>query len=380
MAKLESIKLSGYKSIASQNAPQTLNFGNSTIIIGANGSGKSNLVSFLQMLNMMTTGALQEFVGKRGSANSLLHYGSKRTARISGELVFADKQGKDVYKFSLAHASGDKLIFTEETIVWEKNGATKPYEIQLGAGHSESQLPAKQNSRNGLDAKTAKVIYKILRSCQVFQFHDTSPNSYIRNKVYVDNNKFLFSDAGNLAAYLYVLKSKTEYEKYYNRILKRIRSVIPQFGDFELEPSEINSNYISLNWKEKNEHQYLFGPHQLSDGSLRFIALAALLLQPPEKLPSVIVIDEPELGLHPSAIGVLASMVKDASRRCQVILATQSPGLFDEFDTDDIIVSERIESENRTTFKTLDSEKLADWLKNYSVSELWEKNVLGGQP
>jgi predicted ATPase len=250
----------------------------------------------------------------------------------------------------------------------------------LGAGHSESQLPAKQNSRNGLDAKTAKVIYKILRSCQVFQFHDTSPNSYIRNKVYVDNNKFLFSDAGNLAAYLYVLKSKSEYEKYYKRILNRIRSVIPQFGDFELEPSEINSNYISLNWKEKNEHQYLFGPHQLSDGSLRFTALATLLLQPPEKLPSVIVIDEPELGLHPSAIGVLASMVKDASRHCQVILATQSPRLVDEFDTDDIIVAERIENENRTTFKKLDSQKLADWLENYSLSELWEKNVLGGQP
>ena len=82
---------------------------------------------------------------------------------------------------------------------------------------------------------------------------------------------------------------------------------MPQFNDFVLNPSARNDNYIMLNWIE-NDSDYLFGPHQISDGSLRFMALATLLLQPPTTIPSVMILDEPELGLHPSAISLLAGM------------------------------------------------------------------------
>lgn len=376
--KLTSLSLSGYKSIASQNDSQTIDFQNTTVIIGANGAGKSNLVSFFKMLNLMTTGALQEYIGRHGGANSLLHYGSKQTVRIEADLKFAKDENVDSYSFALSHASGDTLIFTNEELSWHNTTKySKPQKVQLGSGHKESLLYSEMSSA---EDSTAKEIYQVLRSCQVFQFHDTSLTSTIRNKVYIENNKFLYSDAGNLAPFLLALKNNREYNKYYKRIVERIRLVMPEFGDFDLSPGEFSSESILLNWRERDEHEYVFGPHQLSDGTLRFMALAALLMQPPELLPAIIIIDEPELGLHPLAISILAGMVRSASQHSQVILATQSPRLVDEFDIDDIVVIERDKKSKKSIFKKLNSVELQYWLDDYSVSELWEKNVFGGQP
>jgi predicted ATPase len=154
---------------------------------------------------------------------------------------------------------------------------------------------------------------------------------------------------------------------------------MPQFKDFDLETLSGNDKYTRLNWYD-NLSEYLFGAHQISDGSLRFMALTALLLQPPSMLPSVVVLDEPELGLHPAAIAELAGMIKTASAHCQVVVATQSTRLVDEFHAGDLVVVERDEQNHCSIFRRLDETELADWLSRYSLSELWEKNVLGGRP
>jgi predicted ATPase len=203
----------------------------------------------------------------------------------------------------------------------------------------------------------------------------------MRNGAYIEDNNYLMSGAGNLAAYLYMIKNKSEaYRKYYNRIIEKIRYILPQFDDFILEPQELNPAYISLNWREKETPEYIFGPHQLSDGALRFMALATLLLQPPDKLPKIIVIDEPELGLHPQAIDLLGNMMLIASENAQIIVATQSPRLLDNFSLENIIVAERDKKEKSSVFRQLNEEELAAWLDEYSLSQLWDKNLLGGQP
>lgn len=371
--KLNRMTLGGFKSIHPEG--QTIRFGDITVLLGANGAGKSNVVSFFRMLNYMMAGGLQNYVGENGFSETLLYYGPKKTTRMTAEMEFNTSEFNDIYRFSLAHAAGDTLIFTEETAIYHQQGRQTPVSVTFDPGLKESGLPDKSREP---DQKTGRVVFDLLKKCQVFQFHDTSNVAKIRNKGYINDNRFLRSDGGNLAAFLYAMQHGSD-EKYYHRIVRYIRQIMPQFGDFELQPSSLNENYITLNWKEQKA-DYLFGPHQLSDGSLRFMAIATLLLQPPKTLPSVIILDEPELGLHPSAIAALAGMAKAGSQHCQIILATQSPRLVDEFEPGNILIVERNIQDHCSEFKSLNQEQLADWLERYSMSELWEKNVFGGQP
>ena len=369
--KLREIKLRGYKSIEG-TIGQTIPLCDVTVLLGANGAGKSNLVSFFKLLNFMTTGALQQHVGKQG-VNRLLFYGSKRTESVSFELRFESADARDRYEVKLSYGLPDRLFVSGEKIVYHKHGNKQPQEYYLTTGGSESGLAHDKR-------KTSNVLHRLLSGIRTYQFHDTSDTAKIKDRGYVDDAKYLRSDAGNLAAFLKMLKDYDKYTKYYERIVRHIQRVMPQFGDFLLEPVPGNENYVRLNWRDATGSDYLFDPDQISDGSLRFMALATLLLQPPELLPRFIVLDEPELGLHPAAIAELAGIVRVASQKTQVLLATQSTRLVDEFLPENLVVVERDTENGCSVFKKLDSEQLKDWLERYSLSELWEKNVLGGQP
>jgi predicted ATPase len=367
---LKKITISGYKSFGTGSCEQAIDLSDINIIIGANGSGKSNFVSFFRMLNNMMTGALQLYIGKNGTSENLLYFGSKKTPLIHASLEFENKTNTDIYDFSLVKAINDTLVFSEESIIW--NGRKRP----LASGQKESFLFSSDAMEPG-----ENVVRLILTNCRAYQFHDTSDTAHVRSAARIDDNHSLKSDGGNVASYLYMLKNKSsDYRRYYDLIVDKVRFVVPQFDDFVLEPLMMNENYIKLNWKEKGEPEYLFGPEQLSDGSIRFIALAALFLQPPELLPNVIVIDEPELGLHPQAIDALAAMMKSASLHSQIIAATQSDRLLDSFNPGQILVAEHDEYNHCSIFKHLNTGDLQDWLEDYSLSQLWEKNVLGGQP
>jgi len=373
MARLNRLEIHGFKSIDGEG--QSIDIGPITVLLGANGSGKSNLVSFLRMVNYMTSGGLQNYVADQGFAESLLYFGAKTTSEISARLHFEDENAKDEYAFTLRRDATNRLFFLDETVTYHASGEPIPLIRQLGGGAKESQI--QEHARKG--DKKCGVALALLFGCRVFQFHDTSATSKIRSEGYADDARYLRSDGGNLAAFLRGLSKRSDGQKYYDRIVRHVRQMVPQFGDFDLNPLPDNDKYVRLNWREKGS-DYLFGPHQLSDGSLRFMALTALLLQPPDMRPKVIIVDEPELGLHPSAIASLAGMVKAASVQTQVILATQSPRLVDEFTADQVVVVERDAVRPRSVFHRLDPAKLTEWLERYCLSELWEKNVLGGQP
>ena len=373
--KLNNIELKGYKSVSDdgQNLPIQDDV---TVLIGANGVGKSNIVSFFQLLNYAMSGGLQTYIGENGFADAFLYYGSKNTDSIKARLRFSCDDSNDEYAFRLAYAAGDSMIYTEETITIVKKGCEKPFTLSLDAGRKESQL---HDTKEGVHGKMVKVLIELLKNCRYFQFHDTSRGAKIRKNSYIGDNKFLRSDAGNLAAFLHGVKHQKGGEPYYQRIVRYIRLVMPQFGDFILEPSVINADYISLDWREKGS-DHIFGVNQISDGTLRFMALATLLLQPPESMPTLIVIDEPELGLHPVAINILGGMIKNASENSQVIIATQSARLLDEFSPDKVVVVERDEQRRTSVFRQLSCEQLKEWENEYTTSELWDKNVIGGCP
>lgn len=365
--KLQEVTIKGYKSIAF-NRPVTLKLNDVSILLGANGAGKSNIISFFQMLSYMMSKSFGKYVEMSGTSNALLHYGSKKTPIMSGEIKFSDDQSIDTYSFSLTNANPDRLIITDEKISWHRNGANKPYETNLEPEYKESALAESTNP-------TAKIIFQMLSSCKVYQFHDSSEAGPLRQVCPVETANYLQSHGNNLPSFLLFLRDN--YKNSYNRIVDYVRDVVPQFQDFYLETT---NNFISLRWIDNSATDYRFNAYQFSDGSIRFIALATLLLQPPQTMPNVIILDEPELGLHPYAITQLAEMIKDASIHAQIIIATQSKDLVDHFDIDNISVVEMDKETQSTSVTHLSNEEYNLWLQEYTVSELWDKNIIGGRP
>jgi len=367
--RLTKITLEGFKSIRRLDAFSPDNL---SVLIGANGAGKSNLVSFFRALGhmMSSPSGLQAHLTQTGRAHSWLHDGPTVTAEIRAALEIETDRGKNEYEFGLEYSAGDRLSFSHERFRFVPAGKAADPRVSLGAGHEESEL--RERAERG--EPTPAAIRSMLRRFTVHQFHNTSFTSRMRQAWAVSDGRWLKEDGGNLAAFLYRLKSNEQLAPYYARIVQTIRQSLPFFGDFELTP---DAQQVMLMWTEVGTDQ-VFSAHQASDGMLRFLALVALLQQPTVDLPELLVLDEPELGLHPHAITTLAGLIKAVSIEKQVLLATQSVTLLNEFDPENIVVVDRQGRESM--FRRLDASQLEEWLSRYSVGELWEKNVLGGRP
>lgn len=342
------------------------------LIIGPNGSGKSNFIGVFSFLQAIKEGRLYEYVRTSGGAEELLHFGSKETQEIKIQLSFDN----DVNGYSLTlKVDNDDNLFAlrEEVSFWNKQHP-KPY-VELLSSVDAGKEAGISNAK--LTTRVPNFIRNHLDRWRLYHVHDTSQSSPLRRTARVDDSDFLRADGSNLAAFLYRLQKTEKFLGAYNLIQKTVQRVAPFFEDFLLRPDNLNPDVIKLAWKHKSSDKY-FGAAAFSDGTLRFIALATLFLQPLELRPSVILVDEPELGLHPSAITLLASLMQQASTETQIIASTQSPLLLDYFAPEDILVANRVDS--ATTLTRLDSSKLEGWLEDYSLGQLWEKNELGGRP
>lgn len=366
---LERIVIKGYKSFRELDLPlERIN-----VLIGANGSGKSNFIQLFQMMNRVVNQGLQVYVAQSGGADQVLHYGRKTTEKMHLEFWF--RTGTDLangYLATLIPTAEDTLIFEEEACYFHDRARyERPYRGSVEFfPHPEAMLQ-EWAKREGV----ASHVLRAMKSWQLYHFHDTSDSAKVKQTGDLHDNLFLRPDASNLAAYLYLLQQK-EPTAYHN-IVETVRMAAPFFGDFVLRPSPFNPEKIRLEWQERGS-DLLFGPHALSDGTLRFICLATLFLQPPDRLPATIVLDEPELGLHPYAITLLAQMVRAAAEHTQVILATQSVTLVNQFSPEDILVVDRVEGVSY--LRRLSPEEIALWLEDYGLGDLWEKNLIGGRP
>ena len=367
MAMLEKIEIKGYRSIKAASVElRKLN-----VLIGANGAGKSNFISFFKLLNEMMAGRLQEYIGKTGRAQSILHFGPKVTPQLEAILEFDEDGVQNWYGLRFFHASGDTLGFADETLRFLKPGYSYSKDISLGSGHHEAKICDEADRGD----PTARFFRHLLNQCRVYHFHDTSATAPSRQASYLNDNHRLLPNAGNLASMLYVYQQ--QHEVVYKRIVSAVRKIMPDFGDFDLAPSRLNPNEIFLNWRKKGS-DYLFGPHQISDGTLRVMAILTLLLQPEDDLPDVIILDEPELGLHPHALEIVAGLLRAVSEKTQVIVATQSLTFLNYFEPSEIIT---VDCHNgQSQFHRLESEPLKDWLEDYSIGELWQRNVIGAGP
>ena len=345
------ITVEGFRSIA---RVERLPLKPINVLIGANGSGKSNLIGVFAFLRAWHLGKIDEYVELSGGASRNLHFGSKVTALLRIGILFRDGW---TYDLDLKPTEDDRLGRHEQAV-----GPLRP-EV------------ARSVSKNHETGRLFKIIKERLGQWRIYHFQDTGKDSPLLRTAQLHDNRFLRKDGENLAAFLYYLKEK-EWTAY-KRIKNTFRLVTPFFDDFILEPQALNEQMIRLEWRHRTSDAH-FDISAFSDGSLRFLALATLLLQPARLRPSVILLDEPELGLHPYAMVVLCSLIRSVAAETQVILATQSPFLVDQFEPEDVIVVDRVEG--RSEFRRLSAENLKDWLEDYSLGDLWLKNELGGRP
>ncbi|MCM1367256.1 MAG: AAA family ATPase [Roseburia sp.] len=359
--QIKRIKIRGFKSIKECD----LKLSDINLLIGSNGAGKSNFISVFKMLQNIIEKTLQRYVGVSGGANALMFNGRKQTDKIEMEFFFGDNS----YQLELVPTDDNCFIFGSEYFNYDGYWYNNSY---VGGGYSESKWDI------GVSNKISDYVKPILQNekWRVYHFHDTSASARVKQTHKITNNVELQFDAGNLAAFLYRLKK--EYSENYTQIVDAVKMIAPYFKDFYLEENSSNDDII-LRWQQIGSDD-IFNANQFSDGTLRFICLATLFLQPYELQPETLIVDEPELGLHPYAITLLSEIIKKTASKKQIILSTQSVDLLNEFAADQIIVVDR-NDEAGTTFKQYSEEELKEWLADdYAMGDLWKKNIIGGRP
>lgn len=368
---IERLTIEGFRSIRKL---EDFKLRSLNIMIGANGAGKSNFVEFFRLLRELIEQRLQLATAKAGGADACLYMGAKVTGRLVAKLYI----GANGYEFALAPTVDNRLVFADEATIFKGDfGLTRR---SLGKGHVECNLKDRKDDPGVIGKHgVPHHVYKAVSSWVVYHFHDTSGTAGVRLQKPINDNEFLRPDAENLAAFLYRIQQT--HPTHYARIRDVVRLAAPFFDDFKLRPVADKPELIQLEWLQRDS-DYPFRPSQLSDGTLRFICLATALLQP--MLPPTVLFDEPELGLHPYALTLLANLFRQAATQYgdyvskQVIVSTQSAPLLNEFTPEDVIVVER--TEGQSTFRRLESAQLSEWLEEYTLGELWQKNVLGGRP
>ncbi len=365
---LDKLTIKGFKSIESL---EDFELRNLNVLIGSNGAGKSNFVDFFRLLRAMMelplphlqNSSLQAYIADGGGSDDFLFNGPKVTKYVEAVLLFGDNG----YRFKLVPTSDETFIINDEAQYGKASGWR-----DLGAGHTTSRLLGERtepSAQGGPNA--ASYVYEAIASWKIYHFHDTSSIAPVRRSESVEDCEYLRFDAANIAPFL--LELKRSETKTYERIVESVRLVAPFFDDFLMRPN--GQDKVRLRWRQRGS-DYPLKPHHLSDGTIRFICLTTALLQPDP--PSTMILDEPELGLHPYAIEILAELIQATSTRTQVIVSTQSPALVDCFGPEDIVVVNRRKGASR--FERLDASHLSTWLEDYSLGDLWRKNVIAGGP
>ncbi|MBR4041802.1 MAG: AAA family ATPase [Bacteroidaceae bacterium] len=352
--------IKGYKSIRDQK----IDLKPVNILIGGNGIGKSNFISVFDLMRNLYEKELQSYIMKKGGADVLLYINKRQTSCISIDLEFVHDTYHNRYMVNLQEAH-DSLFISDSSTAFLRD--KKWYYQRCDVDKKEATI---KDDKKG----QAWYVSELMGQFRVYHFHDAGDTSPMKSKSNIDDNISLRRDGGNIASFLYFLQER--HPKSFKRIEMAVQAVSPFFGGFALVPDRLNPKVIQLEWKQRGVAETYFNAYQLSDGTLRFICLATLLLQP--NPPQTIIVDEPELGLHPMAINKLSALIKKASEKSQIIVSTQSVNLVDNFGADDIIVVDM--KDNASHFHRLDKESLSLWLEHYSIGELWEKNLIGGLP
>jgi len=361
---LDKLTIRGFKSIREL---EDFELKKLNVFVGANGAGKSNLISFFRMLGALIDGNLDSYVLKSGGIGDLLFNGRRATE----EMEFETRFGPRGYKFTLEPGAGESFAITHEAR-YDERAPSGWWPLGSSGEHRAALVKEVIGAQTDIEYSLSRPVYDAINSWRIYHFHDTSETAPMRHGEIVEDHEELRSDASNLAPFLLWLKQNRKAA--YREILDACQLVAPYLDDFLLKPQQFGpKTKVDLSWTAKGS-DYPMQAYHFSDGTLRFICLATALLQPAP--PATLIIDEPELGLHPEAIRILAELIESAATRTQLLIATQSPLLLDQFSVEDVVVVSR--KDGQSTFDRLKRKDYEVWLEDYSVGQLWTKNVIQG--
>jgi predicted ATPase len=379
------------------------------VLIGPNGGGKSNLLDLLMLMAEAGRGELAVGVNKRGGFRNIA-FGFDSSHEVRVEFRFREalgqvsqtltlpmseapeKEALDIrFRVGLRGLGVNFRVSEEHLRVESPDGPADGLEIDRDERGTEfrkriESIPMFEEQKlvesvelaifQVRDKDKYEESWAVLRQFQGMVFYrdiDVGPESPVRQPALVTTGIRLSPDGRNLSSALYSIQQ--EYPDVWGEILEILKTAYPGFAKITV-PAGGGDGKVHLRWFEEPYQREGVTANLLSDGTLKLLCLIAILMSPDP--PPLICIDEPELGLHPDWIKLVAEMLQSASARTQLIVATHSPQIVAGLDPEQVIVTEKIDGETNLT--RLERRDLEKWLKDFNLSDLWLAGHLGGHP
>jgi predicted ATPase len=390
MMKISTLHMHNYRCLVDVELP----IRDLTVVIGPNGAGKTSLLEVFQLLERGCQQELGSFLASQGGVQAVLSHpriaGRPPCLQIGVELdVQSDQSDAPMdYRFELAGQQVGYMI-NSERLEWQFDPqAKKPFQyidahrdrLYYADPTKAVKMAQPDWDYNRLELALAQVpkmyrepetLRSMFASTRHYSFLDVSPRAVVRSSQSLTPDTRPGPNGENLYSALYNMRAS------HRDIYERIGALLEQgFADFKrLEFPVVGAGQVTLAWYERGSREPLY-PNQLSEGTLRFLWLITILLATPE--PALLLLDEPEVSMHPELLKLLAALLQDASVRSQIVVATHSPDLIRWLQPEEVLIADK--EDGVTRFTWADELDLDEWLEEYTLRDLWLMGNLGGRP
>jgi len=355
-----------------------------TVLVGPNSSGKTALLEAVRVLSRSADRALAQAVADLGGMVAVMSRGGDGLGPHFALRVPVTSSRVALYELTLRTVQSTHEVETEE--LWSGLAGVEHADLAFGFGllHGVRVVDPELRGwdpRLGLERQETLLsdrppggswvdeLRAALASIAFYGPVDAGPDAPIRLPQQVRPARLPRPSGEYLASTLQYKRSRDRW--MFDRLEGVLRTAYPGFEGLDFEPVAAGS--IMLTWSERGKVYYA---NELSEGTLRFLLLASLLLT--TELPALVLIDEPEVSLHPELLCLLSDLLQDASSRTQLLVATQSPELISWLKPEQIVVLD-LDDEGWCQATPGDQLNLEDWLKDYTLGQLWTKGVIGGR-
>lgn len=355
------------------------------VLIGANGVGKTSLLDVLALLSASAEGRLNDELSELGGVVSVL---TRARADAVSLLVDMEVPGYEPLEYDLSLSpKGNGYAITREVLSQARVGYPEPFKhVDSRDGDikyfqiEESRLVRPDWEHDPLETSLSQVpkmfrqpeeLRRILGSATQYHVLNVGPRAPVKLPQQMRPATLPGADGEELVSYLYYLREADP-----NRFESIHDSLAAAFPDFEgLSFPPVAAGMLAMTWKDKNFAKPLY-MNELSEGTLRFLWLASLLQSP--GLSTITMIDEPEVSLHPELLSLLADLMREASQRTQLIVATHSDRLIRFLRPEEVVVMD-VGEDGLATATWADTLDLEEWLAEYSLDEVWRMGRMGGR-